>query len=115
MNTRNREEGSKGGAAKSEEGEGNGIPVEVWKCMGEEGVDMLWDLLQKIYEQEKMPEWHECHCTDIQGERHPGADFMNRRRLCQLTAAILTSDLTTHISGFYEATQRLSCNYTALR
>ena len=27
----------------------------------------------------------------------PGASFMNRRRLCQLTAAILTSDLTTHI------------------
>ena len=26
----------------------------------------------------------------------PGAGFMNRRRLCQLTAAILTSDLTTH-------------------
>ena len=37
---------------------------------------------------------------------------MNRRRLCQLTAAILTSDLTTHLRGFYEATQRLSCNYT---
>ena len=27
----------------------------------------------------------------------PGAGFMNRRRLCQLTAAILTSDLTTHM------------------
>ena len=26
-----------------------------------------------------------------------GAGFMNRRRLCQLTAAILTSDLTTHV------------------
>ena len=38
---------------------------------------------------------------------------MNRRRLCQLTAAILTSDLTTHrLRGFYEATQRLSCNCT---
>ena len=34
----------------------DGIPVEVWKCMGDEGVDMLWDLQQKIYEQEKMPE-----------------------------------------------------------
>ena len=43
----------------------------------------------------------------------PGAGFMNRRRLCQLTAAILTSDLTTR--GFYEVTQRLSCNYTAPR
>ena len=38
---------------------------------------------------------------------------MNRRRLCQLTVAIFTSDLTTHICGFYEATQRLSCNYTS--
>ena len=27
----------------------------------------------------------------------PGAGFMNRRRLCQLTAAILTSDLTTYM------------------
>ena len=32
-----------------------GIPVEVCKCMGEEGLAILWDLLQKIYEQEKMP------------------------------------------------------------
>ena len=39
---------------------------------------------------------------------------MNRRRLCQLTAAILTSDLATHnLCGFYEATQRLSSNYTS--
>ena len=32
------------------------------------------------------------------GSNHviPGAGFMNRRRLCQLTAAILTSDLTKH-------------------
>ena len=22
----------------------DGIPVEVWKCLGEEGIDMLWDL-----------------------------------------------------------------------
>ena len=34
----------------------DGIPVEVWKSFGEEGVDMLLDLLQKIFEQEKMPE-----------------------------------------------------------
>ena len=37
-----------------------GIPVEVWKSLGEEAVDMLLDLLQKIFEQEKMPEeWRE--------------------------------------------------------
>ena len=34
----------------------DGIPVEVWKSLGEEGVDMLLDLLQNIFEQEKMPE-----------------------------------------------------------
>ena len=38
---------------------------------------------------------------------------MNRRRLYQLTAAILTSDSTIRIRGFYEATRRLSCNYTS--
>ena len=34
------------------------IPVEVWKNLGEDMVDLLMDLLQKIFEQEKMPqEW----------------------------------------------------------
>ena len=28
------------------------IPVELWKSLGEEGVDMLLDLLQKIFEQD---------------------------------------------------------------
>ena len=33
---------------------------------------------------------------------------MNRRRLCQLTVAILTSDFNeTYICGFYEATQTI--------
>ena len=32
------------------------IPVEVWKSLGEEGIDILWDLMQKILNQEKMPE-----------------------------------------------------------
>ena len=26
----------------------DGIPVEVWKCLGEEGIDMLWDLMLGI-------------------------------------------------------------------
>ena len=33
----------------------DGIPVEVWKCLGEEGIDMLWDITQGIYEQQKIP------------------------------------------------------------
>ena len=38
----------------------DGIPVEVWKCLGEEGIDMLWDLMKGIYEQEKIPtEWRD--------------------------------------------------------
>ena len=36
----------------------DGIPVEVWTSLGEEGDDMLLDMLQKIFEQNKMPE--EC-------------------------------------------------------
>ena len=34
----------------------DGSPVDVWKNLGEEGVDMLLDLLQKIFEQEEIPE-----------------------------------------------------------
>ena len=38
----------------------DGIPVEVWKCLGEEGIDMLWDLMQGIYGQEKIStEWRD--------------------------------------------------------
>ncbi|XP_068241089.1 uncharacterized protein [Palaemon carinicauda] len=34
------------------------IPVEVWKSLGEEGIDILWDPMQKIFNQEKMlEEW----------------------------------------------------------
>ena len=33
-----------------------GIPVDIWKSLEEGGVDVLFDLLQKIFEQEKMPE-----------------------------------------------------------
>ncbi|XP_064099435.1 uncharacterized protein LOC135210473 [Macrobrachium nipponense] len=34
----------------------DGIPTEVWKCLGEEGIDILWDLMTKIYRQERMPD-----------------------------------------------------------
>ncbi|XP_066965949.1 uncharacterized protein [Macrobrachium rosenbergii] len=35
------------------------IPVEAWKALGDEGVDILYDLMIKILEQEKIPnEWH---------------------------------------------------------
>lgn len=48
----------------------DGIPVEVWKSLGEEGVDMLWDLMQKIYVQEKMPEeWRDSVIVPIFKEK----------------------------------------------
>ena len=34
----------------------DGIPAEVWKCLGREGIDILWDLMLKIYHQEQMPD-----------------------------------------------------------
>ncbi len=46
------------------------IPVEVWKSLGEEGADMLLDLLQKIFEQEKMPEeWRDSVIVPIFKEK----------------------------------------------
>ena len=48
----------------------DGIPVEVCKSLGEEGVDMLLDLLQKIFEQEKMPEeWRDSVIVPIFKEK----------------------------------------------
>ena len=41
--------------------------MEVWKSLGGEGVDMLLDLLQKNFEQEKMPEG-QCDRANIQRE-----------------------------------------------
>ena len=44
----------------------DGIAMEVWKSLGEEGVDMLLDLLQKIFEEEKMPEeWRDSVIVPI--------------------------------------------------
>ena len=60
-NTRNQQERGKSSDITNEKGKAtvmDGIPLEVWKCLGEGGIDMLWDLMQMIYEQEKMPtEW----------------------------------------------------------
>ena len=47
----------------------DGIPVEVWKCLGEEGIDMLWDLMKGIYEKEKIPtEWRDSVIIPIYKE-----------------------------------------------
>ena len=58
----------------------DGIPVEVWKSLGEEGVDMLLDLLQKIFEQEKMPEeWRDSVIVPIFKEKGNIQDCGNYR------------------------------------
>ena len=58
----------------------DGIPVEVGKSLGEEGVDMLLDLLQKIFEQEKMPEeWRDSVIVPIFKDKGDIQDFGNYR------------------------------------
>ena len=48
----------------------DGIPVEVSKCLGEEGVHMLWDLMKGIYEKEKIPtEWRDSVIIPIYKEK----------------------------------------------
>ena len=57
-----------------------GIPVEVWKSLGEDGVDMLLDLLQNIFEQEKMPEeWRDSMIVPIFKEKGDIQDCGNYR------------------------------------
>ena len=45
----------------------------------------------------KSENWPDSLIATHSSTHTSGAGFMNRRRLCQLTAAILTSDLTTHM------------------
>ncbi|XP_037772663.1 uncharacterized protein LOC119568275 [Penaeus monodon] len=33
----------------------DGIPIEAWKAMGEEGIDMLWMLMRKVMDEENIP------------------------------------------------------------
>ena len=48
----------------------DGIPVEVWMCLEEEGIDMLWDLMKGIYEQEKIStEWRDSVIIPIYKEK----------------------------------------------
>ena len=58
----------------------DGIPVEVWKCLGEEGIDIMWDLMKGIYEQEKMPtEWRDSVIMPIHKEKGAIQDCGNYR------------------------------------
>ena len=58
----------------------DGIPVEEWKCLGEEGIDMLWDMMQAIYEQENIPtEWRDSVIIPICKEKGDIHDCGNYR------------------------------------
>ena len=58
----------------------DGIPVEVWKCLGEVGIDMLWDLMKGIYEQEEIPtEWRDSVIIPIYKEKGDIEDCVNYR------------------------------------
>ena len=60
----------------------DGIPVAVWNSLGEEGVDMLLDLFQKIFEQEKIPEeWRDSVIVLIFKEKGDIQDCGNYRGL----------------------------------
>ncbi|XP_063588916.1 uncharacterized protein LOC134766090 [Penaeus indicus] len=48
----------------------NEVPAEAWKSLGDDGVDLLWDLFSKIYDQGKMPNaWRESVIIPIYKEK----------------------------------------------
>ena len=67
----------------------DGIPVEVWKSLGEEGVDMLLDLLQKIFKQEKMTaEWRNSVIVPIFKEKGDIQDCGNYRGIKMISQSM---------------------------
>lgn len=48
----------------------DGVPIEVWKAMGEDGVDVLWTLMRKVMREERIPEtWRESFLIPIFKEK----------------------------------------------
>ena len=72
----------------------DGIPVEVWKCLGEGGIDMLWDLMQVIYEQEKIPtEWRDSVIIPIYKEKGDIQDCGNYRGIKLMSHTMKISEM----------------------
>lgn len=58
----------------------DGIPAEAWKSLGPEGIDVVWDLMQKVYIQERMPtEWRNSVIIPIFKEKGDIQDCGNYR------------------------------------
>ena len=56
------------------------IPIEVWKSLGEDGIDIVWDLMRKIYHQEKMPsQWRKSSIIPIYKGKGDIQDCSNYR------------------------------------
>ena len=72
----------------------DGILVVVWKCLGEEGIDMLWDLMQVIYEQEKIPtEWRDSVIISIYTEKGDIQDCGNYRGIKLMSHTMKISEM----------------------
>ena len=56
------------------------IPAEAWKSLGEQGIDLLWVLMRKIFEKERMPEqWRESIIVPVYKEKGDIQDCSNYR------------------------------------
>ena len=64
----------------------DGIPVDVLRCLGKEGFDMLWDLMKWIYEQDKITtEWRDSVIIPIYKEKGDIQDCGNYRGIKLMT------------------------------
>ena len=60
----------------------NEIPVEAWMFLGGEGMDLLWDLMIKIEEQEHIPDgWRKSVLVPIYKEKGDVQECQNYRRI----------------------------------
>ena len=76
------------------------IPVEAWKALGDEGVDILYDLMVKILDQEKIPEeWRESILIPIFKGKGDVQDCGNYRgiKLMSHTLKILERMIDTRL------------------
>ena len=61
----------------------DGIPVDVCMCLGEDGIDMVWDMLQLFNDQVKMTMvWRDSVTEPIYGEKgyiHNGGKYRSKQ------------------------------------
>ena len=87
------------------------IPVEAWRVLGGEGVDLLWDwdLMIKIEEQEHIPdEWRECVLVFIYKEKGDVQECQNYRgiKLLSHTMKIWERKVDKRVRGEVEVAEK---------